>query len=120
MRAFGRAGRNGRNPSRRRTAASRPPDRLLGQGTGADTRILVVLHRRANARMASKVERFDWQALHSGNQLFMSVTPVYGDPRSAVRTSVQVGMTVYNGDGQIKDSFSCTAVKSKTGFGSTC
>ncbi|MFI0235705.1 DNA/RNA non-specific endonuclease [Streptomyces sp. NPDC016845] len=92
----------------------------LGKGTGADTRNLVAVHRRANARMASKVERFGWQALNSGNQLFMSVTPVYGDPRSAVPTSVQVGMTVYNGDGQIKDSFSCTAVNSKTGFGSTC
>ncbi|MFF7339109.1 DNRLRE domain-containing protein [Streptomyces sp. NPDC008163] len=90
-----------------------------GKGTGADTRNLVALHRRANARMASKVERYGWTALNAGNQLFMSVTPVYGDPHSAVPTSVQVGMTVYRG-GQVTGSYSCTAVNSRTGFGSTC
>jgi RHS repeat-associated protein len=89
-----------------------------GKGTGQDTRNLVALHGRANARMASKVESFGWKALNAGNSLFMSVVPVYGDPHSAVPTSIQVGMTVHGGDRP--KSFSCTVINSKTGIGSTC
>ncbi|MFB6784301.1 RHS repeat-associated core domain-containing protein, partial [Streptomyces sp. NPDC056352] len=90
-----------------------------GKGTGQDVRNLVALHGKANARMAGNVERFGWTALNRGNTLIMSVTPVYGDPRSAVPTTVQVGMTEY-GRGGIVDTFSCTAINSRTGLGSTC
>ena len=69
--------------------------------------------------MASKVESFGWKALDSGNTLFMSVVPVYGDPHSAVPTSIQVGMTAY-GNGGVMETYSCTVVNSRTGIGSTC
>ncbi|MFP8941101.1 DNRLRE domain-containing protein [Streptomyces fenghuangensis] len=91
-----------------------------GKGTGQDVRNLVALHGKANRRMASKVERFGWKHLTGNNKLIMSVVPVYGDPHSAVPTSVQVGMTAYGPQGNIVDSFSCTAVNSPTGIGSKC
>lgn len=91
-----------------------------GKGTGQDVRNLVALHGRANARMASKVESFGWKALNANNKLFMSVVPVYGDPHSAVPTTVQVGMTVYGPQGNITDTYSCTAINSPTGIGSKC
>jgi hypothetical protein len=91
-----------------------------GKGTGQDVRNLVALHGRANARMASKVESFGWKHLTGDNKLFMSVVPIYGDPHSAVPTTVQVGMTAYGPQGNIVDTFSCTAINSKTGIGSTC
>lgn len=70
--------------------------------------------------MASKVERFGWKHLTGGNKLFMSVVPIYGDPHSAVPTLVQVGMTAYGPQGDIADTFSCTAINSQTGIGSKC
>ncbi|MGX4694875.1 golvesin C-terminal-like domain-containing protein [Streptomyces sp. JNUCC 63] len=91
-----------------------------GKGTGQDVRNLVALHGRANARMASKVEAFGWKHLTGDNKLFMSVVPIYGDPHSAVPTLVQVGMTAYGPQGNIVDTFSCTAINSKTGIGSKC
>ncbi|MFD1662401.1 DNA/RNA non-specific endonuclease [Streptomyces caeni] len=91
-----------------------------GAGTGQDARNLVALHAGANRRMASKVERFGWTALNKGNTLFMSVVPVYGDPHSAVPTTVQVGMTSYDSQGNVVDTFSCTAINSSTGIGSKC
>ncbi|MFE5096310.1 DNRLRE domain-containing protein [Streptomyces sp. NPDC056638] len=91
-----------------------------GKGTGQDVRNLVALHGRANARMASKVESFGWKHLTGDNKLFMSVVPIYGDPHSAVPTLVQVGMTAYGPQGDIVDNFSCTAINSQTGIGSTC
>ncbi|MFJ7494648.1 DNRLRE domain-containing protein [Streptomyces sp. NPDC097727] len=91
-----------------------------GKGTGQDVRNLVALHGRANARMASKVESFGWKHLTGDNKLFMSVVPIYGDPHSAVPTLVQVGMTAYGPQGDIVDSYSCTAINSQTGIGSTC
>jgi hypothetical protein len=90
------------------------------KGTGQDVRNLVTLHGSANRRMASKVERFGWKHLTGNNKLIMSVVPVYGDPHSAVPASVQVGMTAYGPQGNIVDSFSCTAVNSQTGIGSKC
>ncbi len=91
-----------------------------GKGTGQDIRNLVALNARANARMASKVEAFGWKSLNKNNSLFMSVVPLYGDTRSAVPTTIQVGMTVYGPGGGIVDSYSCTAINSKTGIGSKC
>ncbi|WP_079044715.1 MULTISPECIES: DNRLRE domain-containing protein [unclassified Streptomyces] len=91
-----------------------------GKGTGQDVRNLVALHGRANARMASKVESFGWKHLTGDNKLFMSVVPIYGDPHSAVPTLVQVGMTAYGPQGDIVESYSCTAINSPTGIGSTC
>lgn len=91
-----------------------------GGGTGQDIRNLVALHGRANARMASKVEAFGWKHLTGDNKLFMSVVPIYGDPHSAVPTLVQVGMTAYGPSGDIAETFSCTAINSKSGIGSTC
>ncbi|MFD3656571.1 DNRLRE domain-containing protein [Streptomyces sp. NPDC058620] len=44
----------------------------------------------------------------------------YGDPHSAVPTTVQVGMTVYGPQGNITDTYSCTAINSSSGIGSTC
>ncbi|MGW2766229.1 golvesin C-terminal-like domain-containing protein [Streptomyces sp. NPDC001275] len=90
-----------------------------GKGTGRDVRNLVALHSKANARMFSKVERNGWSELRKGNSLIISVVPVYGDPHSAVPTTIQVGMTAYGSQGYQK-SFSCTAINSKTGSGSTC
>lgn len=66
-----------------------------GKGTGEDARNLVALNDRANAWMASKAEAFGWKSLNGNNSLFMSVVPVYGDTRSAVYTTIQVGMAVY-------------------------
>lgn len=91
-----------------------------GKGTGQDIRNLVALHGSANRRMASKVERFGWKHLTGDNKLIMSVVPVYGDPHSAVPTSVQVGMTAYGPQGNIVESYSCTALNSPTGIGSKC
>ncbi|WP_446473716.1 golvesin C-terminal-like domain-containing protein [[Kitasatospora] papulosa] len=91
-----------------------------GKGTGQDIRNLVALHGSANRRMASKVERFGWKHLTGDNKLFMSVVPIYGDPHSAVPTLVQVGMTAYGPQGDIVDTYSCTAINSQTGRGSTC
>ncbi|MEU6304790.1 DNRLRE domain-containing protein [Streptomyces chartreusis] len=91
-----------------------------GKGTGQDIRNLVALHGSANRRMASKVERFGWRHLTGDNKLIMSVVPVYGDPHSAVPTSVQVGMTAYGPQGNIVESYSCTALNSPTGIGSKC
>ncbi|MFJ9575462.1 DNRLRE domain-containing protein [Streptomyces sp. NPDC101191] len=91
-----------------------------GAGTGQDVRNLVALHGRANARMASKVEAFGWKHLTGDNKLIMSVVPVYGDPHSAVPTLVQVGMTAYAPNGDIAGTFSCTAINSQSGIGSTC
>ncbi len=91
-----------------------------GKGTGQDVRNLVALHGSANRRMASKVERFGWKHLTGGNKLSISVVPIYGDPRSAVPTLVQVGMTAYGPTGDITDNFSCTAINSPTGIGSKC
>ncbi|MEU0157622.1 RHS repeat-associated core domain-containing protein [Streptomyces sp. NPDC006261] len=91
-----------------------------GKGTGQDVRNLVALHGSANRRMASKVEHFGWTALNKGNTLSISVTPIYGDPRSAVPTIVRVGMTAYGPPGSIVNSFSCTAINSGTGIGSKC
>ncbi|MGW4701190.1 golvesin C-terminal-like domain-containing protein [Streptomyces sp. NPDC004285] len=91
-----------------------------GGGTGQDVRNLVALHGRANARMASKVESFGWKHLTGDNKLIMSVVPIYGDPHSAVPTLVQVGMTAYGPQGDIVDTFSCTAINSQSGIGSTC
>ncbi|MFE1520201.1 MULTISPECIES: hypothetical protein [Streptomyces] len=51
---------------------------------------------------------------------FMSVVPVHGDPHSAVPALVQVGMTAYGPQGDIVDTYSCTAINSPTGRGSTC
>jgi RHS repeat-associated protein len=90
-----------------------------GKGTGQDVRNLVALHGTANRRMASRVERFGWTALNRGNTLIMSVIPVYGDPHSAVPTTVQVGTAEYR-NGGIVGSFSCTAVNSRTDNGSRC
>ncbi|WP_079042109.1 DNRLRE domain-containing protein [Streptomyces aureus] len=91
-----------------------------GKGTGQDVKNLVALHGSANRRMASKVERFGWKHLTGDNKLIMSVVPVYGDPHSAVPTLVQVGMTAYGPQGDIVETFSCTAVNSQSGVGSTC
>ncbi|MEV5969664.1 DNRLRE domain-containing protein [Streptomyces sp. NPDC051921] len=91
-----------------------------GKGTGQDVRNLVALHGRANARMASKVEAFGWKHLTGDNKLIMSVVPIYGDPHSAVPTLVQVGMTAYAPNGDIAGTFSCTAINSQSGMGSTC
>ncbi|WP_405987970.1 RHS repeat-associated core domain-containing protein [Streptomyces sp. NBC_00986] len=91
-----------------------------GKGTGQDVRNLVALNARANARMASKVEAFGWKSLNKNNSLFMSVVPLYGDTHSAVPSTIQVGMTVYGPGGGIVDSYSCTAINSKTGIGSKC
>ncbi|MFE0648297.1 DNRLRE domain-containing protein [Streptomyces sp. NPDC059534] len=91
-----------------------------GKGTGQDVRNLVALHGSANRRMASKVERFGWKHLTGDNKLFMSVVPIYGDPHSAVPTIVQVGMTAYGPGGDVVESYSCTAINSPTGIGSTC
>ncbi|MCX5232014.1 DNRLRE domain-containing protein [Streptomyces sp. NBC_00233] len=91
-----------------------------GKGTGQDVKNLVALHGSANRRMASKVERFGWKHLTGDNKLIMSVVPVYGDPHSAVPTLVQVGMTAYGPQGDIVDTFSCTAINSQSGVGSTC
>ncbi|MGW6513069.1 hypothetical protein ACWGCP_37120, partial [Streptomyces niveus] len=66
------------------------------------------------------VERFGWKHLTGGNKLSISVVPIYGDPRSAVPTLVQVGMTAYGPTGDITDNFSCTAINSPTGIGSKC
>ncbi|MFF5919869.1 DNRLRE domain-containing protein [Streptomyces flavochromogenes] len=91
-----------------------------GKGTGQDVKNLVALHGSANRRMASKVERFGWKHLTGDNKLIMSVVPVYGDPHSAVPTLVQVGMTAYGPQGDIVETFSCTAINSQSGVGSTC
>ncbi|MGA5870465.1 DNRLRE domain-containing protein [Streptomyces cinereoruber] len=91
-----------------------------GKGTGQDTRNLVALHGRANAKMAGRVEAFGWKHLTGGNQLIMSVIPIYGDPRSAVPTTVQVGMSAYGPSGNLAGTFSCTVNNTKTGDGSTC
>lgn len=91
-----------------------------GGGTGQDVRNLVAMYGSANRRMASKVERYGWTHLTGSNKLFMSVVPIYGDPRSAVPTTVQVGITTYGPQGDIVNTFSCTAINSLSGRGSTC
>ncbi|WP_345039401.1 hypothetical protein [Streptomyces sannanensis] len=55
---------------------------------------------------------------YAGEVLVRDV-PIYGDPHSAVPTLVQVGMTANEPNGEIVDTFSCTAIHSRTGIGST-
>lgn len=80
-----------------------------GKGTGKDVKNLVAMYGRANRRMASKMERYGWTHLTGNNQLIISVVPVYGDPHSAVPTTIQLGMTTYGPGGNIVNHYSCTA-----------
>ncbi|MFP8882701.1 DNA/RNA non-specific endonuclease [Streptomyces mangrovi] len=120
MRAVRQAGRNGEIAAGGGDPQAGHLIGYRGKGTGQDVRNLVALHGGANRRMTSKLERFGWKHLTGNNKLIMPVVPVYGDPHSAVPASVQVGMTAYGPQGNIVDSFSCTAVNSPTGIGSKC
>ncbi|GGU98776.1 hypothetical protein GCM10010275_41820 [Streptomyces litmocidini] len=70
--------------------------------------------------MAGEVGSFGWKYLTGDNEPFMSVVPIYGDPRSTVPTLVQVGVTACGPQGDIVERHSCTAVNSRTGIGSKC
>ncbi|MFF7194572.1 DNA/RNA non-specific endonuclease [Streptomyces sp. NPDC008079] len=97
-------------------ASNRARGHLIGfamGGSNTDTRNFVPLYQEANQWMYTYAERPVVKAVKAGGHVYVEAYPEYGDPNSAVPTSIS-----YHTQGDVEEE--CVIENNPTGAGSRC